>query len=115
MSEWSWASHKSRVVETSLAKLRIGHVGLKSHLFRLNIAASSNCYCGLPETISHYLFQYPLFANARITFYESIKRLNVPMTLTNILGGGDFPVDKQSQILMNTVVYLRATNKLLTL
>ena len=37
------------------------------------------------------------------------------MTLKNILGGGDFPVEKQYRILMNTVVYLRATNKLLTL
>ena len=115
LSEWNWSSHKNRIVETSLAKLRIGHVGLKDHLFRINISSSPLCPCGVPETIPHFLLQCPLFTTARSTFYVSLNKLNVPMTLKNILGGGTFPPEKQNLILLCTLNYLRATSKLDTI
>ncbi|KAF2353534.1 Integrase catalytic core [Trinorchestia longiramus] len=38
---WSWASHRNRRVETALARLRVGHTGFRSHLFRFN----QTCLC----------------------------------------------------------------------
>jgi ribonuclease HI len=37
LSTWSWASNEIRVIETSLARLRSGHVGLNEHMYRFNM------------------------------------------------------------------------------
>ena len=52
---WPWSSHKSRTVETTLAKLRIGHIGLNSHLYRIKKSDSDMCSCGSIETVDHFL------------------------------------------------------------
>ena len=74
-SEWSWAYHPDRKIETSLARLRIGHVGLNFHLFRINVSPSPSCSCGQTETIEHFFFQCPLYAQARTILYDSLMSL----------------------------------------
>ena len=43
---WPWTSHKNRLVESALARLRIGHVGLNQHLFRFKLSPTEHCLCG---------------------------------------------------------------------
>ena len=52
---WPWSSHKSRIIETALAKLRIGHAGVNSHLIKINKSDTNMCNCGAIETIDHFL------------------------------------------------------------
>ena len=111
-SEWSWAYHPDRKIETSLARLRIGHAGLNFHLFRINASPSPSCPCGQTETIEHFFFQCPLYAQARTILYDSLVSLNVTFSLKNILGGGDLPQEKQKIIIQNTATFIHATNKL---
>ncbi|KAF2352643.1 Ribonuclease H domain [Trinorchestia longiramus] len=35
--QWPWSAHKTRSIETALAHLRVGHTGLRSHLYRFSI------------------------------------------------------------------------------
>ena len=114
-SEWSWACHSDRKIETSLARLRLGHVGLKYHLHKINASPSPLCYCGQDETIDHFFFQCPHHAQARKIFYDSLQELNVNFSLKDILGGGHYPPDKQKLLIHSTVTFLRSTNKLSTL
>ncbi|KAF2347802.1 Ribonuclease H domain [Trinorchestia longiramus] len=50
---WPSASHRNRRVETALARLRVGHTGFRSHLFRVIQTNDPNCPCGRVETIEH--------------------------------------------------------------
>ena len=50
-----WVNIKSRKLEISIARLRIGHVGLKSHLHRFEMSESPLCdNCTQLETIQHF-------------------------------------------------------------
>lgn len=112
VSHWEWTSHKDRTVETALAKLRLGHVGINKHLNRFNLRDDDKCSCGVTESIEHFLFQCPIFATARTELYHTLSKLNVEVNIRNLLGGGKFCQEKQKIILNETIKYLRTTNKL---
>ncbi|KAF2364130.1 hypothetical protein FHG87_005113 [Trinorchestia longiramus] len=61
------AAHKIRCLETALARLRVGHSGLRSHLYLFNVAEDSYCSFNAEENIDH------LFSPAFTTL------LNVPL------------------------------------
>ena len=61
IEEWKWVSHSDRRVETAMARLRMGHVGINQHLYRFNMSDTDLCDCGSTETITHFLFQCPKF------------------------------------------------------
>ena len=53
---WPWTSiPDKRKMETVLARLRIGHCGLRAHMYRFGMTVLPLCECGLYETIEHYL------------------------------------------------------------
>ncbi|KDN39408.1 hypothetical protein RSAG8_08814, partial [Rhizoctonia solani AG-8 WAC10335] len=58
---------------TLLFRLTTGHVQLRQHLHRLQLVDSPQCdLCSLePETVTHYLFRCPLFAEQRHTHLSS--------------------------------------------
>ncbi|KAF2348846.1 Ribonuclease H domain [Trinorchestia longiramus] len=72
---WPWASHRNRRVETALTRLRVGHTGFRSHLFRVNQTNDLNCPCGRVETIEHVLFNFLNYSD---------ERANLTNTLTSI-------------------------------
>ena len=49
-----------------------GHSLLKEHQFRFNFTTSPKCDCGaVSESVSHFLFQCPLFSTQRLAFLTS--------------------------------------------
>lgn len=109
---WSWASHKSRSVETSITRLRIGHVGLNSYLYRIKKSDTQTCDCGLDETVDHFLLACPIYRVPRQTLKSNILSIGVPLTKRNLLGGGSFTEEKQKLIINYLTSYLLSTGKL---
>ena len=112
LSNWPWACHGGRAVETALARLRIGHVNCKAHEFRFNMALSSNCVCGSSETICHIMLQCPNYSRERNELARKLASMDVTLNLTNLLGGGDFDCSIQMAIVKHVGVYLRKIGKL---
>ena len=112
ISFWPWASHSVRTIETALAKLRIGHVGLNSHIARFEMRDSDLCSCGSVETVEHFFLSCPDLLDIRDILNRRLRLLNVPMNLRNLLGGGYFDEKKQKSIIYAVVEYLHKSDKL---
>ena len=109
---WPWAHHKKRVVETVFAKLRIGHVNLKQHLFRFGLSDSPLCSCGEMETVAHIFIDCPIYDEKVIELQQQLTQIGVPLTVKNLLGGGNFPLPKQLLIINIAAEYLQNIGKL---
>lgn len=109
---WPWACHKDRVVETALAKLRVGHVGLNDYLYKIKKSNSNLCTCGQAETRDHYLLACPLYDLSRGVLKGRCETLKVPFTVKNLLGGGPFKENVQHEILGYVSSFLQTTGKL---
>jgi len=112
INEWPWASHKSRTVETTMARLRIGHVGLAQHQFRFNLSESEMCSCGQIESVEHYLLLCPNYRHQREKLFKNLRLQKVTPSLCNLLGGGNFDNSTQNKIVTYIMVYIKETQKL---
>ena len=112
---WPWANHKIRSVETAMARLRTGHVGLNAHMFRISQTVSNLCTCGCPETVDHFLLTCPLYSVERAILKRELLLLDVPFTRTTLLGGGTYKEPKQLRILDLVATFLTSTGKLTNL
>ena len=74
---WPWSSNKVRVIETAMARLRLGHAGVNAHLHRFGMKNTESCECGDPETIEHFL----LNCTEHLQHRDVLQNM-----LTNILG-----------------------------
>ena len=97
IEKWPWASCRIRALETSLARLRVGHAGLAAHLFRFNMADAPLCECGEIETVQHFLLQCSRYDEARHDLHEHLKLHGIDGPLTNklLLGGENLSNEKQ--------------------
>ena len=111
IKSWPWASHKNRAVETVLARMRIGHGETCDHLFRFNLSDRERCECGSADSVKHFLLHCPRYESARTEAYLRLTNLDVPMTLQNILGGGEFVEDEQRKIIEIVRRFLQDTRK----
>lgn len=112
LSSWPWSCHKIRAVETALAKMRIGHAGVKYHLNRIGKADGDLCSCGLVDTIDHFLLSCPKYNLLRLRLEHSLRSLGVPLTRKNLLGGGPFEEPVQRVILESVATFLIASSRL---
>ena len=110
---WPWSSIKERIMETALAKFRLGHVGLREHMHRFKRTNSNLCHCGRVESIQHFFLQCPLFANSRTILQSQLHSIGVPVTMKCILGGGEYPPKIQYEIMQYVSLYLASTGKLM--
>lgn len=112
LNTWQWTSLRPRILETAMAKLRIGHAGVNSYLYKINKSQTDKCVCGQKETIDHFLLQCPLYSIARTELKESLDKIRVPHTKKNLLGGGEYDVDIQNKIIELCCRFLTSTGRL---
>lgn len=99
------------MLETTLARMRLGHCGLASHLYRFGLRWSPLCQCGIPETVTHYLMQCPNHAAQRLIFRGALAGLQVEWNLPNLLGGGQYCCATQRFVAELMRQYLVGTGK----
>ena len=114
---WPWAENTIRAVETGIARLRVGHVGLAQYMFRFGMTMSPVCSCGELETISHFLLHCPNYIQQRNQLSQSLNQSNItaPLSIQLLLGGSSLAHKHQKQIVHALSVYLHSTNKLASL
>ena len=112
--KWPWASVNSRKLETTLAKLRLGHIALKQYLARFRMGNDPNCpNCLVPEDVHHFLLDCSQYTNQRDVLKRELASLNInDVNLCTILGGGQYVEEKQRKIIEATCKYLTATGRL---
>ena len=114
LGKWAWASVKSRSVESALTRLRIGHVGLNQHLFRMHMTEEPLCECGDIESREHFLLHCVIYSQQRQLLVAELRKLsvNMPITVKLLLGGEDLPSRLQSRIVHCTGKFLINTGRL---
>jgi ribonuclease HI len=109
---WPWTSNNIRVIETAMARLRLGHAGLKQHLFRFNMADDDECECRQVETIDHFLLECPIYTNIRNQMKTELMKLGVLINIKNILGGGHYNTNTQREIVVVVGNYLLQSGRI---
>ena len=106
---------KSQVV---FHRLRIGHINLQSHLYRIQRAEEPTCQnelCNqmdIPETVEHYLLECPAYTPLRNNWKESLERIGITnMDIGTVLGSsGEHP--RFLDIVNFLLTYVRGTGRL---
>ena len=110
---WPWCEVGNRKVEVSMARLRMGHSRLNSHMFRIGLSDSPNCSsCGSEETIEHFMLHCPRYFSHRVVLRSNLVCLGVrDMSLETLLGGGDFDKEMKIKINKRVCIYIRNCGK----
>lgn len=106
-----WVSGHSRRLSVVLARLRLGHVGVGSYLYRFGMADSPMCMtCRVDDTIEHFLLSCSRFCRERQRLLVALQTLGVyPVNVKVLLGGADYSNRLQHLIIRHTAQYLTAT------
>ncbi|XP_018010394.1 uncharacterized protein LOC108667833 [Hyalella azteca] len=114
LSPVPWVVAPTRRAAVVLARLRLGHVGLGAYLFRFGMSPSPMCgNCNVEDTIEHYLLICGLHREARRLLENAVATYGIdPLTVRDLLGGGDFPQSAQFAIVKATVAYIKSTGRL---
>ena len=114
LSHVPWVSSRSRRVSIVLARLRMGHAGVRYYLHRFGMADSPACVtCGVDDTIEHFLLTCARYRRERLVLAAALRPLGVlDMTVRVLLGGGNYPHRVQTKIIRATAEYLTSTGTL---
>ena len=111
-----WLGMKSRLMETTSARLRIGHAGVNKHLHRFEMNESDRCnFCEQTDSIEHFLTQCNEFSYFRTEMENALRQLGVPFTITNILLGGNFDEGIQMKIHKLVMNYVSKSGRILSM
>ena len=116
IEDWSWSTHHVRKFETSIARLRVGHVGISGYLHRFGQSLSPLCeWCPEIETVKHFLLDCPHYNQERESmkrFITTNARIENPLTVKLLLGGAQLSAGKQEIIQSNLAKYLMDTRRI---
>ena len=111
---WHHVELKSRQMEVVLARLRIGHAGLASHMYRFNMADTDMCLdCNTPETIEHFFVHCKKYEAQRQLLKDGLQHLKIQeFSLKLILGGSNHNALIKQKIIKLTSQFLTASGRL---
>jgi ribonuclease HI/exonuclease III len=107
-------NHKTRRIEVVLSRLRIGHVGVKSHLHRFEMTDSNLCTtCQVPDTVPHFILECREHAVARKVMVDGLVQRDIRnVDLKLLLGSNNLPLNDKRFVVQQLITYLIATNKI---
>ena len=110
---WPWSNIANRKLEVAMARLRLGHCCLNFHLHRIGVSDTPNClYCGVEETIEHFLMSCHRYYSNRIILHSYLNSLGIRnITKEILLGGGNFDKDIKTKVNRGVIKFLRTCNK----
>ena len=89
-----------------LARLRLGHCNLNSHLSRFDPLQSPWCPCGSQETVEHFLLHCPLWEQNRLIMIRRIRGCYAhAITGEVLLGSPSVPTSKTVLEEITSAVY----------
>ena len=111
---WPWTKQKDRRMEVVMNRLRMGHAGINSYLYRFDMADSEECpHCHMPETIQHFFFDCPEYEAPRLNMIRELQSLaDAPLTIKTLLGGCNLPHRTNFKIASKVACYIKATNRI---
>ncbi|XP_069180130.1 uncharacterized protein [Procambarus clarkii] len=104
-----WTRHHSRLLDTAITRLRIGHTCLAAHLYRLRLVDSPYCqWCPTQEDTVEHLLYCPRFHSARVRLQSAVRRLNIPRLTVPVLldGAGARDEDVRYDTLRHTFRFI---------
>jgi ribonuclease HI len=105
--------HKTRRIEVTLSRLRIGHAAVKSTLNRFNLATDDLCInCNVPETIQHLILECDKYVVPRRELVRNLQKVGVNNINLKVLLGASTNQTKNCKrlILKQLIQFLTATN-----
>jgi ribonuclease HI len=104
--------HKTRRIEVTLSRLRIGHAAVKSTLSRFNLATDDLCdHCNIPETIQHLILVCDKYLVPRRQLIKKLREVGVDnISLKVLLGNTNQTKNCRRFILKQLIQFLTATN-----
>ena len=96
-----------RAEQTCLARLRLGHCGLRASSRRWSMLGSRMCACESDEeTVAHFLLRCPIFSNARLKMMLTTgKVFDGDLTEETLLGSSGVRIDLESRRTISSAVY----------
>lgn len=108
----SWIKLKSRKLETSVTRMRLGHVGLNKHLHRFEMHDSPLCeHCLIPETIEHFILYCPEHRIPRRNLQQTYSDHAWSLNLKNVLCFENNPVPVLQKQLDALATYMAETGR----
>ena len=106
-----------RATQTTLARLRFGHVDLQAHLSRWDSSVSPLYVCGQEEeTVGHYLLRCKEHAGPRQAMFHKVRQIlpeDVTITEGLLLGGNEFKwgTELYHAVAKAIMLYIRRTGR----
>ena len=96
-----------------MSRLRMGHAGLNSYMFRFNMSETDECpHCQETESIEHYFFNCPEYEGPRHHLMKELQSLtSAPLSIKTLLGGSNLPPKTNFKIATKVACYIKATNR----
>ena len=111
-----WFNHKSQRIESVMARLRTGHVGVAwqaCHMKRFNMSDTEMCeVCATTDTVEHFLLNCTKFEAARQVMRARLRGVRVECTLRNLLSGGTFESFIQREIVRSLAEFIKTTGRM---
>ena len=115
IEHWPIASiPDDRRSETVMARMRIGHAGLRAYLFRFGLHTSPYCECGEAENVQHVLIDCPVWSSQRREIFATEIR-NGQLNMRTLLGGGGRGDSDKRTTLRKVTQFLTRIDKIETI
>jgi ribonuclease HI len=103
--------HKTRRIEVTLSRLRIGHAAVKTTLNRFNLATDDLCInCNVPETIQHLILVCNKYVVPRRELERNLQKVGINnINLKILLGNTNQTKNCKHFILKQLIQFLTAT------
>ena len=104
-----------RKQETTIYRLRLGHIELNAQLYRFNLKDTALCghlECNKEETVEHFLCECIAHTNQRRILQQRLADLKEnTLSVKVLLGGGEMNKEKKYRILRATVDFIENTKR----